>query len=1072
MGPAHGLFMRFPVTQKMLVDWAGARVFREGKTLCETGRVEHVSYEHPFVRGSLIYGNRNMTCQFELLKDGSVASQCPCRDNTERGIICAHVIALALIMIKRQTDPERERKYEEERRRAERLSSTDESQYLRRVPSGTAGARPCRPMLILDPQWPSAGAEGFPLSICYKTSGGLVPADQMDLSVPVAVSRRDDNLLFVLEDIAEGPVPARLSVQASDFINLIKLLAGRPLYEGSADHPLTVNAVKMNSVIRMHLDSASGELVLMIHTELPFMDAACLPTYIVSGKEGWVFDAGQFWPLGNVLPAPLQNIYRNPVRIARPSVPRFMQTELPLIEAHIRVETDVTFDLFTIEPAEPRFTLNVRGSPASLSAQLVAVYGDHRLPAGKADAAGQFALPDPEDLMRYLVRNPAREAEALEILRAIGFGGEHGDSLAAVIGCREVLNFLGSGLPKLRRMGWTVALAGRVEPFMDELDFTTPVISIESGEEGRWFEVGFRYEDTRGQSLSEAEIQRALLKGDAYVEKNGRTILLDADAIQTARDVFTDCAAGEGSRPGLFRLEGLYSAYVQASLDSLDGVDVEAAPAWREKAREQNRGVPLQPVPLPGNLDGVLRHYQKDGVNWLRFLESNYLCGILADEMGLGKTLQTLAWLRLPRVHDEAAGRPALIVCPTSLVENWAEEAGRFVPDMRVLTLSGAERHEKRDKLEHADIVITSYALLRRDIEQYLNCSFSCAVLDEAQHIKNRSTQNALAAKKLNAVHRLVLTGTPIENSVADLWSIMDFLMPGYLGRHPSFREHYELPIAGGGPEADMAQTGLRRKLQPFLLRRLKKDVAKELPPKIERIAPCLLTADQQLVYKKILEQSRRKISGMVSARGFNSSRMEIFKTLLRLRQICCHLELLKLKDLDSRYPSAKLDLFFELLDEALDAGHRVLVFSQFTSMLAILKRELAARERTYCYLDGATKDRMGVVREFNTNRDIPVFLISLKAGGTGLNLTGADMVIHYDPWWNPAVEDQATDRAYRIGQKRTVYSVKLITHGTVEEKVLEMQKRKKAVINATLAPAGQMMESLTWEDVRELLDI
>ncbi|MGD9874653.1 MAG: DEAD/DEAH box helicase [Kiritimatiellia bacterium] len=1056
----------------MLIDWAGTRVFREGKTLCETGRVEHVSYEHPFVRGTLIYGNRNMTCQFEILKDGSVASQCPCRDNTERGIICAHVIAMALIMIKRQTDPERERKYEEERRRAERLSSMDESRYLKRVPAGTPGALPCKPVLVLGAGWRTGGAEGYPLSIFYKTASAVIPADQMDMGTPIAVGKQDDNLLFVLEDIAGGPVPGRMNVQAPDFINLLKLLPGKPFFEGSTDNPLTVNSVKMNSVIRMHLDPANGELVLMIHTELPFMDPAGLATYIVHGKEGWVFDAGQFWPLSNALPGPLQNIYRAPVCIARPSVPRFMQTELPLIEAHIRVDTDVSFDLFTIEPAEPRFVLNVRGSPASLSAQLLAVYGEHSLAAGKADAAGQFALPDPEDLMRYTVRNPSREAQALEVLRDTGFAGEHGDALAPVVGCREVLNFLGSGLPKLRRLGWTVALAGRIEPFMDELDFTTPVIHVENGEGGNWFEVGFMFEDTRGQSLSEAEIQRALMKGDSYVEKNGRTILLDADAIQTARNVFMDCATGEGSRPGRFRLEGLYSAYIQSSLDALDGVDVEAAPAWLEKAREQNRGVSMRPVPLPGNLESVLRHYQKDGVNWLRFLEGNHLCGILADEMGLGKTLQTLAWLRLQRMHEEAAGKPALIVCPTSLVENWAEEVERFVPDMKVLTISGADRHEKWDDIEHADIVITSYALLRRDIDQYLAHTFSCAILDEAQHIKNRSTQNSLAAKKINAVHRLVLTGTPIENSVADLWSIMDFLMPGYLGRPQVFREHYELPIAGGGPEADMAQVSLRRKLQPFLLRRLKKDVAKELPPKIERIAPCTLTADQQLVYKKILEQSRQKISGMVSAQGFNRSRMEIFKTLLRLRQICCHLELLKLKDLESQYPSAKLDLFFELLDEALDAKHRVLVFSQFTSMLAILKRELTARDRAYCYLDGATKERMKVVREFNTNRDIPVFLISLKAGGTGLNLTGADMVIHYDPWWNPAVEDQATDRAYRIGQKKTVYSVKLITHGTVEEKVLEMQKRKKAVINATLAPAQQMMESLTWEDVRELLDI
>jgi SNF2 family DNA or RNA helicase len=252
----------------------------------------------------------------------------------------------------------------------------------------------------------------------------------------------------------------------------------------------------------------------------------------------------------------------------------------------------------------------------------------------------------------------------------------------------------------------------------------------------------------------------------------------------------------------------------------------------------------------------------------------------------------------------------------------------------------------------------------------------------------------------------------------------------------------------------------------------MKTDVAKDLPPKIERIAGCTLTADQQLVYRKMLDHSRSRINDMVTKNGFNRSRMEILKTLLRLRQICCHLDLLKLADLNSRYPSAKMDLFFELMDEALDGGHRVLVFSQFTSMLAILRKELENRERSYCYLDGSTRNRLNVVREFNTNRSIPVFLMSLKAGGTGLNLTGADMVIHFDPWWNPAVEDQATDRAHRIGQKRTVYSVKLITKGTVEEKVLAMQRKKRSVIDATLARDDQVMQKLTWEDVQELLTL
>nr|MBP7831314.1 SNF2 helicase associated domain-containing protein [Kiritimatiellia bacterium] len=766
----------------------------------------------------------------------------------------------------------------------------------------------------------------------------------------------------------------------------------------------------------------------------------------------------------------LHSIYRQPVCIAREAVPRFLQTGLPMLEQYARVETELSLDLFTLDPGAPKFRLAVRGSPASLTATLYAEYGDDIvLVAGKADAAGQFALPDPADLMRYTVRNPAGEVRALERLAGTGFAGEAGDALTPIVGTREVLNFLGRGLPLLRRIGWKVEFEGRIQPFLENVESATPVVRIDDSDSG-WFDVGFQYEDGAGQSLSEADIQRALLKGDAYLERAGRTILLDEEAITTARQVFADCASGEGRNPGTFRMDGVYSAYVKSSLDALDGIDVEAPASWRARAGTQNRAQKIEPEPLTGSLDSTLRPYQKDGVYWLRFLERNGFGGILADEMGLGKTLQMLAWVRLGRAHEDAKAKPVLIVCPTSLVENWAEEAARFVPDLRVLLWSGADRRGKHDEIGRADLVITSYALLRRDIEGLLACEFSAVVLDEAQHIKNRSTQNAVAVKKLQAIHRFVLTGTPIENSVLDLWSIMDFLMPGYLGGHKTFRENCEAPIAAGGAEAERAQARLRRKLHPFLLRRLKKDVARDLPPKIERLASCSLTRDQQLVYRQLMEASQRRLLDLVAAQGFERSRMEILKTLLRLRQACCHLDLLKLPDLRSEFPSAKMDLFFELLDEALDGGHRVLVFSQFTSMLAILRRELDARGLAYCYLDGATRERLKVVHEFNTRRDIPLFLISLKAGGAGLNLTGADMVIHFDPWWNPAVEDQATDRAHRIGQKNTVYSVKLITRGTVEEKVLAMQKKKKAVIDATLTQDEQVLQKLTWADVQELL--
>ena len=393
----------------------------------------------------------------------------------------------------------------------------------------------------------------------------------------------------------------------------------------------------------------------------------------------------------------------------------------------------------------------------------------------------------------------------------------------------------------------------------------------------------------------------------------------------------------------------------------------------------------------------------------------------------------------------------------------------------KVLVIAGPHRDRLWDSVPEHDLVVVSYALIRRDIDLCLSHEFSAAVLDEAHNIKNRATQNAVAVKQIHARRRLVLTGTPIENSVADLWSIMDFLMPGYLSEYRLFRERYEMPLAAGGADAEDAQRRLRRKLHPFMLRRVKRDVAKDLPDKIVKVSFCTLTEDQQRVYNQVLNEARAKIKGMVASRGFDGCRMEILATLLRLRQISCHLDLLpeEMRPKDAEAPSAKLDQFLELLDEAVRGGHRLLVFSQFTSMLGILRRALEARGDKFCYLDGSTKNRLDEVQRYNRNRDIPVFLISLKAGGTGLTLTGADMVVHFDPWWNPAVEDQATDRAHRIGQKRTVYCVKLIAEGTIEEKVLELQERKRALIAATVEGGGAgSMDDVSWDDVRGLLDI
>jgi SNF2 family DNA or RNA helicase len=400
------------------------------------------------------------------------------------------------------------------------------------------------------------------------------------------------------------------------------------------------------------------------------------------------------------------------------------------------------------------------------------------------------------------------------------------------------------------------------------------------------------------------------------------------------------------------------------------------------------------------------------------------------------------------------------------------------------------------DRIPGSELVVTSYALVRRDAERYAGMEFDTVVLDEAQHIKNRQTQNAQAVKAIRARYRVVLTGTPLENSVLDLWSIFDFLMPGYLGAAPDFRERYEIPITREkNPEA---QARLARRLKPFILRRLKREVARDLPAKIEQVSFCELTQDQRAVYQQLLEATRKEVLDATGAQGLARSRMVVLTALLRLRQVCCDLRLLGLEGETqgpntggTRIPltpslsptgegarsagegaatSGKVEMFEELLEEVLDGGHRVLVFSQFTSMLALLKERLTAEGVEFCYLDGSTTNRAAVVERFQKAPDIPVFLIGLKAGGVGLNLTGADTVIHFDPWWNPAVEDQATDRAHRIGQQRVVTSYKLITRDTIEEKILLLQQRKREVIKAMIGDEAAFTEALSWDEIQELL--
>jgi superfamily II DNA or RNA helicase len=697
-----------------------------------------------------------------------------------------------------------------------------------------------------------------------------------------------------------------------------------------------------------------------------------------------------------------------------------------------------------VEPTPHLVLRSPRNEARLLQADVLFSYA-----GGPAQPASTVPLVPTSDADTMARRRPEAERRAHDRLRALGARAAW-DSWER----RQRVQVPSADVPRfvrtLVREGWHVEADGH----RYRLATSTPTLDIRSGVD--WFEL-------RGDAMFDQQRVSLPQLLDAIHRKQNTVQLGDGTygvlPEEWVRD-FAPLALGARTKDHV-RFARTQVALLDALLASKPAVSWDAtAAAARDRLRAFDQVAPIDP---PASFTGTLREYQREGLGWLRFLREFHFGGCLADDMGLGKTVVVLALLDARRQEREVAGRtrtPSLVVVPRSVLFNWQQEAARFAPHLRVLDFSGTGRSERMHQIADSDLVLVTYGTLRRDAAALADVQFDYVILDEAQTIKNANTAAAKAARLLHGEHRLALSGTPVENRLADLWSLFEFLNPGLLSGATAFGQSFS-----GDTDAEELRL-LSRGLRPFILRRTKEQVAAELPPKVEQTIVCELERPQRALYNELRDHYRRTLLGRTAT--WQRSKLQVLEALLRLRQAACHPALVDPERADD--PSAKLDLLVPRLAELVEEGHKALVFSQFTSFLALLRARLDERQITYEYLDGRTRDRQERVERFQRDASCRLFLISLKAGGVGLNLTAADYVFILDPWWNPAAEAQAVDRTHRIGQTRRVFAYRLIAKDTVEERVLELQQRKRELADAIITADNSVVRSLKREDLELLL--
>lgn len=839
---------------------------------------------------------------------------------------------------------------------------------------------------------------------------------------------------------------------------VLPLLEESILYFGTIQDPLkqrlALSSAPARLDVEVHREDGGLKLLAMMSLGDRTVPIHSAKTQIISRKPLWLLSDSTLFSAD--APPEMVDAFAEHKEITIPEsdVDAFFDKFLPELAGRVGVSGDGIGEWRDLK-TEFVARVYLKEADGELIAELRFAYDKYELPYDKKLPLQTVRRDAEESALVRIHRDPESEQDAWKGLSSYGLkrGAEPG--IYVLRQKTSAFDFLLRQVPKLAEHGYEVY--GEEELKSIRVNRNRPKLSLSVSSGIDWFDVQ-AVVNFGELEVSLVDIRRAFRKREKYVKLSDGSIgELPTDWLSQYRHLFD---LGEESNEGI-RLAKSQVMFLDQAIEEADSVSVdEEFERRRTRLKDFTQIVPRD---LPAGFSGELRHYQKAGYDWLHFVHEYDFGGCLADDMGIGKTIQALVFLQSLRENDHAKTAD-LIVMPRSLLWNWAREAERFTPGLRLLVHADADRLKDTAEFDSYDLILTTYGVMLRDVEILRKYRFHYIVLDESQAVKNPLAHTSKAVRLLNGDHRLVLTGTPVENSTVELWSQFAFLNPGMLGSLDYFKKEFAGPIERQ-QDKETAQY-LRALTYPFILRRTKEQVAPELPPRTERIVYCDMESNQRKVYDRWKNQYRALLLGMIEQDGMHNTRMKVLEGLLRLRQICNHP---KLVDNSYKGESAKFEVLIETLETLRAEGHKALVFSQFTQMLKLLKTNLDMRKIPYLYLDGQTKDRQSRVDSFQTDQDIPFFLISLKAGGVGLNLTAADYVIHIDPWWNPAVERQASDRTHRIGQENPVFVHKLIARDSVEEKMLELQDRKRNLVDQLISTETSFFKSLTAEDVRDL---